>query len=65
MNLMLYVFLYFLSILVYAYYVVISLLFMDDAWEKRKLSFMLNWHSHVFIDIQNSMHKFRGSFLLL
>jgi hypothetical protein len=35
---------------------------MDDAWKKEKLSFVLNWHSHVIIDIQNSLHKFRGAF---
>jgi hypothetical protein len=63
MNLNAYVFLCILTIHVYAYYGVISSLFMDDAWNKEKLSFVLNWHSHVFIDIQNSMHKFRWSFL--
>jgi hypothetical protein len=62
MNLMFYVFLCLLSIHVYAYYVVIYLLFMDDACKKEKLSFVLNWHSHAFIDIQNLMHKFRGAF---
>jgi hypothetical protein len=46
-----------------AYYVVIYLLFSDDAWKKEKLSFVLNCHSHAFIYIQNSMHKFRGDFL--
>jgi hypothetical protein len=63
MNLMLYIFLCLLTIHEYAYYAVMSLLFMDDAWKKEQLTFVLNWHSHAIIDIQNSMYKFRGSFL--
>jgi hypothetical protein len=62
MNLNAYVFLCILTIHVYAYYGVISSLFMDDAWNKEKLSFVLNWHSHVFIDIQNSMPNLGGVF---
>jgi hypothetical protein len=36
----------------YAYFDDIYLSFMDDAWKKEKLSFVQNWHSHAFIDIQ-------------
>jgi hypothetical protein len=60
MNLLLYDFLCLLSIHEYAYYVVISLLFMDGAWKKQELSFVQNWHSHAIIDIQNPLHKLRG-----
>jgi hypothetical protein len=41
LNLNAYVFLCLFPIHVYACYVVIYLLFMDDAWKKEKLSFVL------------------------
>jgi hypothetical protein len=41
MNLNAYVFLRLLSTHVYACYVIIYLLFMDDAWKKEKLFFVL------------------------
>jgi hypothetical protein len=58
---MLYVFLCLLTIHVYACYVVIYLLSM----EKVKTPFCAKIGSHAFIDIQNSMPKFKGEFFIL
>jgi hypothetical protein len=47
----------------YAYYVDIYLLLMDDAWKKGRTPMLCkNWHSHALIDIQNPMHNLRGEF---